>query len=151
MKFKRARLLPLVIFCLICLPGLSIAQGNHDGNHCAVQKSPFRMSMDSGKVIYARQCASCHGADGLGSTNICPPLDAVVINGDKTNLIQIVIEGLKANETKNGKTYSRAMPPGPDLKDQEVADVLTYIRNSFGNKASAVRAAVVKSVRSQLK
>jgi mono/diheme cytochrome c family protein len=151
MKFKTARFFRLLVLCLICVPGLSKAQGNHDGNHCAVQKSPFRMSMDSGKVIYARQCASCHGGDGLGTTNICPPFDAVVINGDKTSLVQIVIEGLQANETKNGKTYSRAMPPGADLNDQEVADVLTFIRNSFGNRSSAVKAAAVKSARSQLK
>jgi mono/diheme cytochrome c family protein len=151
MKLKITPLFRLIIFCLICVPAESIAQGNHDGNHCAVQKSPFRMSMDSGKVIYARQCASCHRSDGLGSADACPPLDAVVIVGDKTNLVQIVIEGLSANETKNGKTYSRAMPPGTELNDQEVADVLTYIRNSFGNNASAVKVSVVKSARGKLK
>jgi mono/diheme cytochrome c family protein len=140
-----------LIIGLIGLPVILKAQAERQGNHCAVQKSPFRLSMDSGKVVYINQCSSCHQADGHGDSTLNPPLNSQAITGNKKDLIEIVINGLNQHADINGKIYQNAMPPNPKIKDQEVADVLTYIRNSFGNKASAVKVSEVRSVRSKLK
>ena len=66
--------------------------------------------------------------------------------GDKPTLIKIVLNGLSGVEI-DGDKYNGVMAPHPDLSDQQIADVLTYVRNSFGNKASAVTAAQVKAIR----
>ena len=149
MKIKIWLLFSFFIFCMVLAPAFLNAQGNHQGNHCAVQKSPYRLSMDSGKKIYASLCLNCHQAEGTGSLNFNPPLNGKGVSEDKQKLIEIVIRG-QANEEINGKSYQKVMPPNPELKDQEVADVLTYIRNSFGNKASSVKVSEVKSARSKL-
>jgi mono/diheme cytochrome c family protein len=136
------------IICFFLLPLFLKAQ---EGNHCAVKKSPYRLSMDSGKKVYSLQCVTCHQADGLGVPNLNPALNSKKIMGDKNKLIGIVINGSATHEEINGIIYNNTMAPNPGIKDQEIADVLTYIRNSFGNKVSMVRVSDVKSVRSKLK
>ncbi len=78
-----------------------------------------------------------------------PPLMGTsYVLGDKEKLIVIVLDGLK-NVDIDDETYNNPMPAlGSVLKDQQIADVLTYVRNSFGNKASAVTVEEVKAVRS---
>jgi mono/diheme cytochrome c family protein len=140
----------LIIF-LVSVPSILQAQQNREGNHCAVSKSPYRLSMDSGKVGYMRQCVSCHQADGMGVVNSNPPLSGIVVTGDKKKLIEILVGTHASPEEKSGNKPSYVMPPNPEMEDQEIADVLTYIRNSFGNKASAVKPAEVKAERSKMK
>jgi mono/diheme cytochrome c family protein len=136
------------ISSFLILPFLIRAQ---EGNHCAVKKSPFRLSMDSGKKVYIINCTSCHHPDGMGVPNVNPPLNGKQVSGDKNNLIDIVIKGSATHAEINGIVYNNVMPPNPGLNDQEIADVLTYIRNSFGNKTSAVKVSEVKSASSNLK
>jgi len=138
------------IFILINIPALSTAQSDRAGNHCAVQKSPFRISMDSGKVVYSNQCLSCHQANGLGIPGVNPPLNGKGVTGDKTKLIDIFINNQDTRYVSNGKTYQHSMPANSMIGDQEIADVLTYIRSSFGNKASSVKVTDVKSARKKL-
>jgi mono/diheme cytochrome c family protein len=138
----------LLIFSALLAPGFVKAQ---ESNHCVVKKSPFRIAMDSGKVVYAHQCLTCHQVDGLGVSSMNPPLTGKRISGDKKTLIEILIKGLATHEEIDGKTYQNVMPPHPEMKDQEVANVLTYVRNSFGNKAASVKVSEVKSVRARLK
>ena len=77
-----------------------------------------------------------------------PPLvKTTYVLGDKTELIKILLNGFNKNVDINGSTYSNVMASHDFLKDQEIADVLTYVRNSFGNKADAVTADEVKGVR----
>jgi mono/diheme cytochrome c family protein len=142
------------IFSMVFTPVFVKAQTDaqsKENNHCVVKKSPYRLAMDSGKVIYIRQCLPCHQADGLGVSNMNPPLTGKQISGEKNKLIGIVIRGLATHEEIDGIVYENVMPAHPDMKDKEIADVLTYIRNSFGNKASSVKSAEVKSVRTKLK
>jgi mono/diheme cytochrome c family protein len=142
--------LPSIFFIcsFLMLPVLIKAQ---EGNHCAVKKSPYRLSMDSGKKVYTLHCMSCHQPDGAGNSNVNPPLNCKQVTGDKNKLIDIVIKGSSAHAEINGIVYSNVMPPNSGLTDQEIADVLTYIRNSFGNKTSAVKISEVKSASSNLK
>ena len=81
-----------------------------------------------------------------------PPLiNTSYVTGDKAKLVEWVLKGSTENVPIDGKYYSNNMPPQATLKDEEIADILTYIRNSFGNKASAITAAEVKSIRAVTK
>ena len=150
MKIYFALFVCIQIFIFLHIPALSTAQSDRAGNHCAVQKSPFRVSMDSGKVVYSNHCLSCHQANGLGIPDINPPLNGKRVTGDKTKLIDIFINELDTHDEMNGKKYQHSMSAGTMIKDQEIADVLTYVRNSFGNKASSVKLMDVKSARKKL-
>jgi mono/diheme cytochrome c family protein len=109
-------------------------------------------AINNGKVVYTQYCAVCHQADGLGVPGLNPPLSKTVyVLGDQTRLINIVLKGLSEGVEINGETYSNVMPAMAFLTDQQVADVLTYVRNSFQNKASAITAAQVKAVRANSK
>ena len=112
----------------------------------------FQQQMLPGETIYKKYCISCHQADGGGVPNMAPPLiQTSYVLGEKETLIKIVLNGLK-NVDINEETYNNPMPAlGAVLKDKEIADVLTYVRNSFGNKASAVTTDDVKKARAETK
>ncbi len=73
------------------------------------------------------------------------------VTGDKKKLIQWVLKGSVENVPIDGKYYSNNMPAQNYLKDEEIAGILTYIRNSFGNKASAITPTEVKNIRAVTK
>lgn len=111
-----------------------------------------QQSLKEGEAVFKKYCISCHQADGSGVPHMAPPLiQTKYVLGDKEDMIKIVLNGLKGVEI-NEQTYYNPMPPlGTVLKDKEIADVLTYVRNSFGNKASAVTVADVKKARTDTK
>ena len=115
----------------------------------AVDMQPsIAASVARGKKVYETYCLACHQADGTGVQRMNPPLVKTQwVLGDKKRLLGIVLNGMDEPIEIDGETYSNIMAPHDFLKDQEVADVLTYVRNSFGNKASAVTAAEVKAAR----
>jgi len=105
-----------------------------------------------GKIGYETYCLACHQADGAGVPRMNPPLiKTTFVLGDKKKLIGIVLNGLSAGVEIDGETYSNPMPAQDFLKDQDIADLLTYVRNSFGNKASLVSVNEVKTVRAAKK
>jgi mono/diheme cytochrome c family protein len=109
-------------------------------------------SIASGNKLFTVYCVSCHQADGGGVQNLNPPLiKTKYVLGDKVKLAGIVLNGFSDNVEIDGNTYSNTMPALSVLKDQEVADILTYVRNSFGNKASAVSITDVKKARAAMK
>jgi mono/diheme cytochrome c family protein len=115
-------------------------------------KNLLKASLERGKKEYAEQCLSCHQVDGGGVQNMNPPLTKTKwVLGDKTKLVQVVLKGMKGETEINGDIYHNVMAPHSELTDQQIADVLTYVRNSFGNKASAVTPAQVKSARAVTK
>lgn len=104
-----------------------------------------------GQVVYKNVCITCHMADGGGVPNMNPPLiKTEYVLGDKARLAHIVLAGLAEPIEIDGNDYKQHMPAQAYLTDQQVADVLTYVRNNFGNKASAVQVAEVKAVRAKL-
>lgn len=105
-------------------------------------------SVASGKSIYVKYCLTCHQADGGGVPNMNPPLiKTSYVLGDKTRLIKVVLNGFSENVDIDGESYSNIMPAHDFLKDKEIADVLTYVRKSFTNKAGSISTAQVKTVR----
>ncbi|MBO9201163.1 MULTISPECIES: c-type cytochrome [Niastella] len=118
------------------------------------QPGNLKAAMTRGKTVYEATCLACHQPDGLGVQNMNPPLVKTKwVLGDKKALIKIVLKGLQGGEIEiDGDKFHNPMPPQEStLSDQEIADVLTYIRNSFGNKASLVSMGEVKAVRAKLK
>ncbi len=108
-------------------------------------------SIARGKEVYQQQCLSCHQVDGLGVEGMNPPLSKTsFVLGPKPALIGIVLNGMKGVPV-NGDAYHGVMAPHQDLTDLQIADVLTYVRNSFGNKAKAVTPAEVKAARAKNK
>jgi mono/diheme cytochrome c family protein len=99
-----------------------------------------------GAAIYTSKCASCHQANGQGLAGAFPPLAGnPAVTGDPKKVIGIVENGLNGKITVNGKDYNGAMPAWKgQLKNDEIAAVVTYIRSSWGNHASAVKASQVK-------
>ncbi|GAB3538910.1 PVC-type heme-binding CxxCH protein [Spirosoma fluminis] len=110
-----------------------------------------------GKQIFAKEgyCITCHQADGKGLTaSGFPPLSGTNwVQGDEERLIKIVLKGMMGPIEVNGKTYPGQVPMTPFgglLNDREVAAVLTYVRNAFGNQSSPVYPDKVKKVRASI-
>jgi len=113
---------------------------------------PQQDSKTRGKALYETYCLTCHQDDGSGVPKLNPPLIKTTwVTGDKKKLIKWVLSGTTDKVEIDGKTYDNNMPAQDYLKDQEIADVLTYIRSSFGNKSSAITATEVKTVRATIK
>lgn len=111
------------------------------------QKFDLKASITRGADIYVAQCLSCHMDTGEGIEGVYPPLaKSDYLMADKNRSIQQVLYGVSGEITVNGKTYNGDMP-GYDLSDEEVSDVLNYIRNTWGNKGAAVTPAEVKAQR----
>jgi mono/diheme cytochrome c family protein len=146
MKFIKSA--SILLFLVIAGNSLK-AQVKHSSKS---SKSHLALSIANGKLVYTQNCASCHQVDGHGVQNMNPPLiQTSYVLGDKTKLIKIILNGFNEDVEINGNSYSNTMASHDFLKDQEIADVLTYIRHSFGNKATAVSVAMVKSVRAAKK
>ncbi len=118
----------------------------YNGN--AYTQTSLAASIANGKKVYQKNCLTCHQANGGGVPKMNPPLiHASFVMGNKKKLIQWVLLGSTEKVPIDGKYYSNNMPAQATLKDKEIADVLTYIRNNFKNKASAITPEEVKSTR----
>ena len=110
-------------------------------------------SIERGKTVYMQVCFACHQPTGLGLPGMFPPLAGSDWTAAKKpdRMIRMVLHGVTGPVTINGKPFATPaplMPPqGSVLSDQQIADVLTYVRDSFGNKASPVTPDQVKAIR----
>jgi mono/diheme cytochrome c family protein len=140
------------VLSVFLLPLTFLYSRNNFSEEIPFQSSISQKSKAAGEKVFKKYCVSCHQADGGGVPRLTPPLiNTSYVLGDKETLIKIILNGLK-NVDIDEETYTNPMPAlGTVLKDQQIADVLTFVRNSFGNKASAVTVAEVKAVRSQVK
>jgi len=109
-----------------------------------------------GEVLYNLVCNSCHQPDGGGGVaQGCPPLAGSdwVLAKDPIRIIPIVLKGLSGPIVVNGKSYGTGTmtPFGDSLSDEDIASVLSFVRNNWGNKAPLVDIADVKKIRAQFK
>jgi len=100
-------------------------------------------------VVYNTYCAPCHQHDGKGDGNRFPPLaQSEWVNYNKFRLIKVVLNGLKGPIQVEGASYNEVMPPHANiLSDEQIADVLTYIKSSFRNTPEIVTPEEVREVR----
>lgn len=103
-----------------------------------------------GKQVFGNVCAVCHQASGNGVAGAFPPLaKSDFLVADPKRAIHVVINGLSGKVTVNGQHFDSVMPPfGAQLTDREVASVLTYVLNSWGNPGGRIDAKDVAAVRS---
>src|SRR5207253_6458912 len=125
------------------------AAGGPGAGQQAAELSPA----ERGKKIFLANCATCHQANGLGVPGQYPPLagSEYVINGTRRPAM-IVLKGLEGPLTVKGGHFGTAVmqPWDKTLSDQKIADVLTYIRSEWGNKASPVTAEQIAALRKEL-
>lgn len=98
----------------------------------------FKRYYSSGTEVYKTHCQNCHGANGEGLSSLIPSLtDSTYLNSNKTSLACFIESGLKGPITIKGKEFDDAMP-ATELSSLQIAQVLTYVGNSFGNKMNTI-------------
>lgn len=145
---------PILIMLLLCAPLCLSAQTKTKTRKAksAAPAAGMSASITRGQKVYLQYCLACHQMDGGGVPNMNPPLiKTSYVTGDKVRLIKVVLNGFAQSVDIDGESYSNNMPPQAFLKDQEIADVLTYVRNSFTNKGTAITVTQVKAVRAKNK
>ncbi|WP_240751415.1 PQQ-dependent sugar dehydrogenase [Flagellimonas onchidii] len=116
-----------------------------------VRDNLMKDDISGGAKTYYTYCSACHQKDGGGATGRFPPIaNTDWVTGDKERLIKIILEGMEGSIQVHGETYNGVMPQHSFLSDEEIAEVLTYIRSNFDNRASAVSIKEVNEVREGL-
>jgi nitrite reductase (NO-forming) len=116
-----------------------------------LQKLTKTVLMERGNQGYLDNCSACHQPGGEGVDAVFPPLaKSDYLMADTNRAINIVLKGLHGPVTVNGTLYNSEMPPfGASLSDEEVAAIVTYITNSWGNKGKTIKPEDVKAIRDQ--
>ena len=104
-----------------------------------------------GKRVFDTACAACHQANGMGQPGVFPPLaGSEWVAEDEERIIKIVLHGLSGPITVKGNQYNTVMAPlGSVLKDDQIANVISYVRASWGNNFPEVQPETVAKVRSE--
>ena len=102
----------------------------------------------AGEALFAGTCSTCHQGNGQGMEGVFPPLansDFIAANPDR--VAEVILHGLQGPLTVNGKDYNSIMPPMSQLTDDEVANIATYVLNSWGNPGGSVSKAEAAAIR----
>lgn len=115
------------------------------------QAAGDKLYKTAGGLGYDQFCATCHRKDGLGVSGLFPPLagNRAILSEDPTSAIHVTLSGWKSASTK-GQPRVVGMPEFGHLTDDELADIVTFMRTTWGNQATHVTAAQVKKVRDQI-
>ncbi len=100
-----------------------------------------------GKKVYDQYCKACHQNQGQGVPSIFPPLTPNKYVEDKEQIIAIVLNGMSGKMELDGETYNGLMTPHAHLTNQQLADVITYVRSSFGNQLEGVSPDEIQAAR----
>jgi nitrite reductase (NO-forming) len=104
-----------------------------------------------GKAVFMGTCSTCHQLEGQGIPSVFPPLaKSDFLMADPERSIRIVLSGLQGEVEVSGQKYNGVMPPLGNFTDHEIADVLTFVRNSFGNQGAPISPEEVAAVRASL-
>lgn len=108
---------------------------------------PERMA--AGQKLFGASCGACHQASGLGLPGTIPPLAGsdFLVKNDKERVLGVVLNGLSGQVKVNGSTFNGTMPPWSHLSNDELASIMTYVFNSWGNRHGEVLPADVARVR----
>lgn len=138
-------------FILILLLISSFACTGKKGaeNASASEQMKFEQYIVEGQQLYELHCSNCHQSNGGGLAKLYPALAKSDYLMDSTkNLACIINKGLEGKIVVNGIEYNQPMPAIPSLTKLEIAEILTYVKNSWGNKGGSVS---IKEVEKQLK
>jgi mono/diheme cytochrome c family protein len=113
------------------------------------QLDPFQLAMKKGATVY-NNCQGCHQVSGAGQPGLIPPLaGSEWVTGGTERITRVLINGLSGQVHVKGATYNNVMPPQGHLSDKEISQVVTYIRNTWGNQGTMVTPEMVKKVRDE--
>src|SRR4051812_5592934 len=128
--------------------GPNLAAVTHATQSAAAGSLTQEEQVKAGQVLFAGTCSVCHQANGAGLPGVFPPLaKSDYLAADIKRAIGFVLRGLTGKVTVNGQEYNSVMPPMNQLNDDEVANILTYVINSWGNPGGAVSTDDVKKQR----
>jgi mono/diheme cytochrome c family protein len=100
-----------------------------------IQPASMAKSIANGKNVYTNNCMNCHLEDGKGLEGAFPPIaKSDFLKRPPKDLINVILKGQSGEIKVNGVLYNGMMPAQDYLSDEEIADVLNYINNSWGNK-----------------
>ena len=104
--------------------------------------------MAKGKQIFTTTCQACHQASGVGIPSVFPPLaGSEWVKGSPKRMVAIVLHGIQSDITVEGQKFQGVMPPfKSQLHPEDIAAVVSYVRQSFGNTAGVISADLVKQV-----
>ncbi|MDP4680330.1 MAG: c-type cytochrome, partial [Cyclobacteriaceae bacterium] len=103
------------------------------------------MRAEAGAILYNTYCGSCHMANGKGDGSRFPPIaGSDWVKGDQKRLIDVVLSGLNGPIEVNGNPFDGMMPPVDYLEDEQIAQILTYVRKEFGENSPPVGSYYVK-------
>lgn len=130
-------------------PGIQKMPSTNGVKESEIPAKSMAEKMEFGKATYMQSCFACHQGEGQGIAEAFPPLaKSDYLNADVERAIDIVLHGLTGEITVNGKKYNSVMT-AQTLSDEEVANVLTYVYNSWGNSKKDVTPEMVKNVRNK--
>ncbi len=121
---------------------------NTDGEGSLSQSdsNKYEQYLIHGKRLYTQNCANCHQNDGTGLGRLIPPLkESDYMKASVANSVCIIKHGLKGEIVVNGVHYHQAMPANPQLTNLEIAEIATYIYNSWGNDGGFIKVQEVNS------
>ena len=122
---KRNAFLILIFFCLV---GAILYSCQSAG------KIEQDMYYTNGRDIYIKNCQNCHGENGEGLADLAPPLtDTIYLKAQRSNLVCFINKGMEGTLTINKKQYEGKMPSFPELADIDLAQLIVYVTNTFGN------------------
>jgi len=153
----------IYLICCVLISFLLLSCQNTPESKKVVPASPEKLASETsktlpsastekehpGKAVYNQYCLACHQADGSGAPHVNPPLTPESwVGKDSKELIAIMMKGLSGKIEVNGIVYKNFMPSQAQLTDEQIADVLSYVRSSFGNNFEPVTPDMVKKIRS---
>ncbi len=153
---------PVILTMLLACSESTVQRGSGTNNASINEQSPLDkrtnnfssesgISIDrrTGEQVYSQVCVTCHQANGQGIVGMYPPLaGSEWMNKSSETLIKIVLHGLMGEVEVKGVRYNNVMSPwGAVLQDEETANVLTYVRNSWGNSGAEISVQEVTEIR----
>ena len=130
--------------------GPNLAAVSAAANAAASGKLTKEDQIKAGQELFVGTCSVCHQATGAGLPGVFPPLaKSDLIASNPKRPIQILLHGLTGKVTVNGKEYDSVMPPMTQLNDDEIANIITFVLNSWGNPGGRVEAAEVAKARAE--
>ena len=114
----------------------------------AAVAAPNAETMKQGQAVYSRTCIACHQPTGMGLPPVFPPLaGSEWIAKSASIAVRNIVNGMMGPVTVKGVTYNSMMPPVAGLSDKDIADVVTYVNNSWGNTGASVTEDEVKAIK----
>ncbi|MCC5921745.1 MAG: cytochrome c [Cyclobacteriaceae bacterium] len=132
-------LVVVVVFGLAIFFTLSCSSDTAEGKVERVDRVKMRQYMVRGEILYQQHCQNCHKADGTGLGRLYPPLaqsDYMLESRERT--ARLIRYGLQGAIIVNGVEYNQPMPANPNLMPLDIAQIMTFIYNSWENEEGLV-------------